>query len=214
MLNKIILFGIGQLAQLLYDYIQDDKKFEIVAFTADNPTIDILCDLPVIDFNVIETKYNPSEYKMLIVIGYSERNQKRRKVFERVKTKGYSMVNYIHPTSIIHKSTKMGENCIILENNVFQPHVSIGDDLGMLSSNVISHHVKIEDHCFITEHVCVGGRVVIGSGSTLGFNSTIKQRVKIAKKTVVGASVFVKSDTTENCVYEAPDSKILSSKEE
>ena len=148
---------------------------------------------------------------MLIVIGYSERNQKRKRVFERVKNKGYCMVNYIHSTSIVPKSTEIGENCIILENNVFQPHVSIGDDSGMLTSNVVSHHVRIEAHCFITEHVCIGGRAIIGSGSTLGLNSTIKQRVKIANKTFVGANVFVKSDTTENSVYEAPDSKIISS---
>lgn len=211
LLEKIIIFGIGQLAQLLHEYILDDTKFEVVAFTADNPTVNTLHDLPVIDFNDIHVQYNSSEYKMLIVIGYSERNQKRRKVFDRVKQKGYSMVNYIHPTSIVPKSTKMGENCIILENNVFQPHVSIGDDLGMLSSNLVSHHVKIEDHCFLTEHVCVGGRVVIGSGSTLGMNSTIKQRVQIAKKTFVGANVFIKSNTIENYVYEAPDPKVISS---
>ena len=208
-MDKIILFGTGQLAQLLYDYIEDDGQFEIVAFTADNPDVSILHDLPVIDFTDIETKFSPSEYKMLIVIGYSERNQKRKRVFERVKNKGYSMVNYIHSTSIVPKSTEIGENCIILENNVFQPHVSIGDDFGMLTSNVISHHVKIEPHCFVTEHVCVGGRVTVGSGSTLGLNSTIKQRVKIASKTFVGANVFVKSDTAENSVYEAPEPKII-----
>jgi len=208
-LEKIILFGIGQLSQLLHDYIQDDGQFEIVAFTADHPDVDTLYDLPVIDFANIETRFSPSEYKILIVIGYSERNQKRKRVFERVKNKGYSMINYIHSSSIVPKSTVMGENCIILENNVFQPHVSIGNDLGMLSANLVSHHVKIEDHCFLTEHVCVGGRVTIGSGSTLGLNCTIKQRIKIANKTFVGANVFVRSDTVENSVYEAPDPKII-----
>lgn len=210
-MDKIILFGTGQLAQLLYDYIQDDGQFEIVAFTADKPDMDTLYDLPVIDFNDLEIQYSPTEYKILIVIGYSERNQKRKRVFERVKNKGYSMVNYIHASSIVPKSTEIGENCIILENNVFQPHVSIGNDFGMLSSNVISHHVKIEDHCFVTEHVCVGGRVVIGSGSTLGLNSTIKQRVKIAPKTFVGANVYLRTDSIKNSVYEAPDPKIISS---
>ena len=209
-MDKIIIFGIGQLAQLLHEYMKGDAKYQVVAFTVDDPRINTLFDIPVIDFSKLETQYNPSEYKILVVIGYSERNQKRKRVFNRVKEKGYSMINYIHPTSIIHKSTKMGENCIILENNVFQPFVSIGDDLGMLSSNVVSHHVKIKDHCFLTEHVTVGGRVVIGSGSTLGFNSTIKQRVKIAKKTFVGADVFIKSDTIENSVYEAQDPKIIS----
>ena len=211
MLEKIIIFGIGQLAQLLYDYIEEDKQFEVVAFTSDNPTMDKLYNLPVVDFSNVEKQYSPSEYKMLIVIGFSERNQKRKKVFERVKEKGYYLVNYVHTTSILHKTTILGENCIILENNVFQPHVSIGNNLGMLSSNVVSHHVKIEDHCFLTEHVCVGGRVTIGSGSTLGFNSTVKQRVKIAKKTFVGANVFLKYDTIENSVYESPDPKIISS---
>ena len=51
MKNKIIIFGIGQLAQLLHDYIQDDHQFEIVAFTADDPNVDTRYNLPVIDFN-------------------------------------------------------------------------------------------------------------------------------------------------------------------
>lgn len=211
MLEKIIIFGIGQLAQLLHEYIQDDGQFEIVAFTADNPEVNTLFGLPVVEFNELEKQYAPSDYKILIVIGYSERNQKRRKVFERVKNKGYSMVNYIHRSSIVPKSTIMGENCIILENNVFQPHVTIGDDMGMLSSNVVSHHVQIEDHCFLTEHVCVGGRVKIGTGSTLGLNSTIKQRVIISPNTFVGANVYLRSDSSKNSVYEAPEPKIISS---
>ena len=209
-MEKVIIFGVGQLAQLLYEYLVEDSKFQVVAFTADNPEMSRLFDLPVIEFTSLEKQYAPSEYKMLIVIGYSERNQKRKRVFDRVKQKGYSMINYIHPSSIVPSSTTIGENCIILENNVFQPHVLIGNDVGMLSSNLVSHHVKIEDHCFLTEHVCVGGRVVIGSGSTLGMNSTIKQRTQIAQKTFVGANVFLKSDTTENSVYEAPDPKIIS----
>ena len=208
-MDEIIIFGVGQLAQLLHEYILDDSKFKVVAFTADTPAINVLHDLPVINFNEIDIKYKPSKYKMLIVIGYSKRNQKRKNVFNRVKQKGYSMINYIHPTSILHKSTMIGENCIILENNVFQPHVSIGNNLGMLSSNLVGHHVKIEDHCFLLGHGCVGGRVVIGSGSTIGMNSTIKQQVQIAKKTFVGANVFIKSNTTENYVYEAPDPTIF-----
>ncbi len=209
-MEKIVIFGTGQLAQLLYDYIDEDRQFEIVAFTEDSPVRDELNGLPIVDFNDVLDRYPPDIFKMLIVVGYSQRNQKRKKIFERAKSHGYSLVNYIHPSSILPKTTTIGENCIILENNVFQPHVCIGDDMGMLSSNVVSHHVRIEDHCFLTGHVYVGGRVTIGSGSTLGLDCTVKQRVKIAPKTFVGANVFLKSDTTENSVYESPDPKILS----
>ncbi len=209
-LEKIIIFGTGQLAQILHDYIEEDQQFEIIAYTQDNPTQNQLNGLPIVDFAQIQSKYPPDTYKMLIVIGFSKRNQKRKNVFERVKSKGYCLVNYIHATSILHKTTKMGENCIILANNNFEPHVCMGNNVIMLSSNIVGHHTNIDDHCFITTSVCVAGRVTINSGATLGLHCTIKQHIKIAEKTFVGANVFVKSDTAKNSVYEAPDPKIIS----
>lgn len=210
-LEQIVIFGTGHLARTVYEHIQDDDRFEVVAFTVDAPDTDnTLFGVPVVDFKEIESRFDPSEYRMLIVMGYSERNQKRKRVFGRAKAKGYALASYIHKTNTIPKSVSIGENCIMLENNTIEQHVSIGDDFGMLAMNLIGHHTNIEDHCFVTSGVVIGGCVGIGSGSTIGMNSTIKHDTQVARNTFVGAHVFIGSDTGENYVYEAPDPKIIS----
>lgn len=54
------------------------------------------------------------EYRFIIGVGY--KNLRMRKViFERIKNKGFNLINYVNPTSIMYGDIK-GEGNIILPN--------------------------------------------------------------------------------------------------
>ena len=95
----------------------------------------------------------------------------------------------------------IGENCIILENNVIRPHVKIGNDVIIENNNVISHHCIIKDHCYITSQTIIAGHVTIESNCFLGINCTIRNRIKIAKESLIGAGAVILKNTKEKEVY-------------
>lgn len=211
MKKEIIIFGPGDFGQVAYFYFVNDSKYKVVGFTAHRDKINNneLFNLPIIPFEEIEKKYPPEKYSMFIAIPYTNLNQTRAKIFDEVKGKGYELISYVNSKAIIWKDIDMGENCFILENNVIQPYVTIGNDVIMWSGNHIGHHTVIKDHCFIASHVVISGKVIIEPYCFLGVNATIRDGIHIAKSNVIGAGAVILKDTKENEIYSTDATKLL-----
>ena len=203
--NEIVIFGTGEFAQEIFQYIEKFSKLKVVAFTIHKEFIkeEKLYEKPIIPFEEIENNYSPNEVSMIICIGFSKMNKKREKIFLEVKNKNYKLENFIHPSNYVWDELEIGENCIILENNVIRPHVKIGNDVIIENNNVISHHCIIKDHCYITSQTIIAGHVTIESNCFLGINCTIRNRIKIEKESLIGAGAVILKNTKEKEVYSA-----------
>ena len=207
-MKKVIIFGIGAFAEVAHYYLTHDSDYEVVAFTINQKYLDqqTFCDLPVIPFEKIETLYPPNEFSLFIAIGYTNMNKSRAKIFDECKKKGYSMISYVNSKATVCDDLTIVENCFILENNVIQPFVTIGNDVILWSGNHIGHHAIISDHCFISSHVVISGFVKIGSRCFLGVNSTIRDEITIADDCLIGANVYIKNNTNPKEIYKSQDS--------
>jgi sugar O-acyltransferase (sialic acid O-acetyltransferase NeuD family) len=207
MKKKVVVFGTGGFAQLVYLYLKQSKPsfLEVVAFSANEWVIKdkAIYGLPVIPFESIEKVYPSKEYRMFIAVGYSELNRKRARFFEEAKDKGYSLISYVHPSTILNDEFEMGENCFIFENNVIQPYVKLEDDVIIWTGNVISHHTTIMKHCFIVSHAAIAGNTVIEPYCFVGMNATIRNGIRIARECVIGAGSVILNSTNEKEVYAA-----------
>jgi len=214
--KKIVIFGPGDFGQIVHFYLTHDSSYKVVAFTAHKEKITNpeLFKLPVIPFEDLEKQYPPTEYSMFIAIPYTNLNQTRAKVFEEAKKKGYELITYINSKAVYWENFEVGENCFILENNVIQPFVKIGNDVIIWSGNHIGHHTIIKDHCFLASHVVISGKVTIEPYCFLGVNSTIRDGINIASKNVIGAGAVILKDTNENEVYTTNSTKLLEIKSE
>ena len=203
--NEIVIFGTGEFAQEIFLYLEKFSEFKVVAFTIHKEFIkeEKLYEKPIIPFEEIENNYSPNEVSMIICIGFSKMNKKREKIFLEVKNKNYKLENFIHPSNYVWDELEIGENCIILENNVIRPHVKIGNDVIIENNNVISHHCIIKDHCYITSQTIIAGHVTIEPNCFLGINCTIRNRIKIEKESLIGAGAVILKNTKEKEVYSA-----------
>ena len=209
-MQKIIIFGTGELAQRIFYYLKNSED-KVVAFSANESNIDSneLLGLPVVAFENIEEKYSPEEFSMFIALAYSDMNKKRAKFFDEAKSKGYELYSYVHPSTKIWDEFEMGENCFILAENIIQPFVKIGDNVLIGSNNLISHNTVIENNCFLTSNITLGGHITVGSNSFIGLSATINQRIKIGKECVIGAGTLITKDVNDKEVYAENSSKKL-----
>ena len=209
-MQKIIIFGTGELAQRIFYYLKDSED-KVVAFSADASNIDSkeLLGLPVVAFENIEEQYSPGEFSMFIALAYSDMNKKRAKFFDEAKSKGYELYSYVHPSTKIWDEFEMGENCFILAENIIQPFVKIEDNVLIGSNNLISHNTVIEKNCFLTSNITLGGHITIGANSFVGLSATINQRVKIGKECIIGAGTLITKDVNDKEVYAENSSKKL-----
>ncbi|MEA2050837.1 MAG: acetyltransferase [Campylobacterota bacterium] len=209
-MEKVIIFGIGDISQIAHLYLTEDKNYEVVAFTMDKEYIkeDTFFDLPVVAFEDIVEKYSPKEYKIFISIGYTKVNKLREQKFNEAKEKGYSFISYIHPKATVASNAKVGENCFIFEDNTIQPFVTIEDNCILWSGNHIGHHSIIKANCFIASHVVISGGVEVGSNTFIGVNATLRDHIKIGKSNVIGAGALLLRDTEDNKVYMKKETEV------
>lgn len=206
--KKVVIFGNTGFAQVVHFYLSNDSPFEAAAFTVDDIYLKEkkLDGLSIVPFEIVEDQYPPDDYAMFIAIGYQKRNKLRAKKYHEAKKKGYDLISYVSSKSVIW-TEDIGENCFILENQVIQPFVKIGNNIIIWSGNHIGHHSIIEDHCFITSHVVISGNVRIKSYCFLGVNSTLRDGITVASESLIGAGSLIMEDTIEKGVYKAESTK-------
>jgi len=199
---KVIIFGCGNIAELAYYYLRDDTKYDIVAFTINKEYIveNTFLDLPIVEFENIENIYSPNEYFLFAPISAKYLNKLREKIFNEGKQKGYKFISYISSKALCF-TKEIGENCFILENNVIQYRVKIGNNCILWSGNHIGHHSTIEENVFITSHVVISGMCNIGKYSYLGVNACLKDNIIISPNTVIGMNSCVTKNTDPYNIY-------------
>jgi len=209
-MQKVVIFGTGDIGQLAYFYFTHDSPYEIAAFTADKTFIteNVLLDLPVVPFEEIENSFPPDRFDMFIALSYRNVNKLRAEKYFAAKRKGYNLVSYICSKSVRWEDTEIGDNCFIFENQTIQPFVKIGNNVIIWSGNHIGHHSVIGDHCFISSHVVISGHVTIEPYCFLGVNSTIRDGIMIARECVIGAGALILKDTIEKGVYKGEATEV------
>src|SRR5438046_8264186 len=162
-MKKLVIYGTGMVAEVADFYFKTDTDYEIIAFTNASAFIKgkFFNGKPLVPFEELESIYPPAEHDIFIAVGYLNTNQIRKSRYHEAKGKGYACATYISPRATYYR-TPVGDNCFILENNVIQPFVNIGNNVTLWSGNHIGHHSVIADNCFITSHVVISGGCNIG----------------------------------------------------
>lgn len=208
-MEKIVIFGTGQTAEIIYQYFKRDDAFNVVAFTGEQQFLDkkTMFDLPVVSFENIQEQYPPSQYKMFIAIGYANLNSVRAEKYYAAKDKGYELVSYIDKKSGLSPDIPVGDNCCIMENQTIQPYAEIGNNVFVWGGALIAHHARIGDHCWITSEVSIAGNTTIGPYCFIGINATIGHMISIGEKCLIGAGALITKSADDKGVYITPETE-------
>ena len=199
---NIILFGAGQLADVISVYIERESPHDIVGYTVDGAYLggrSTFRGRPLIAWEDIEAAFPPGAIHLLGPISYRDCNRFRRDRYLAGKRLGYDFVTFIHPATHIY-SGQIGENCVILEGNVVQPFAEIGDNVILWSGNHIGHHTVIEDHCFIASQVGIGGNSRIGERTFMGGQSGLVDNRRVGRGCIIGAGATVLQDLPDGAL--------------
>jgi sugar O-acyltransferase (sialic acid O-acetyltransferase NeuD family) len=202
-MSRVIIFGIGRGADVATRYFRADSPHEVVAYTVDDAYADQkeFMGRPVVPFSRIEKEIPPRDATMFIPLGFQRMNSLRAEKFAAAKARGYTLESYVSSRIMAWELPKVGENCFILEGNVFDFDVTVGSDVVLWSANHIGDLCVIEDHVWISSHAVLSGEVVVGTQSFLAVNSTISNHVRIGARSYIGANTLIAKDTLADSVY-------------
>lgn len=202
-MKPIVIFGAGEIAEVVHHYLRSDGGREVAAFTVDRDYLKetIFNGKPIVPFEEVASAYPPERYEMMVAIGYGGVNSVRARKFHAVKALGYFCSSYVSSRACVAENVRMGENCLVFEHNTVQPFSVLGDNVVLWSGNHIGHHVTIGSHVFIASHAIISGGANIGDACFIGVNATIRDHVHVGARCVVGAGALLLSDAEPEGVY-------------
>lgn len=201
--RPVVIFGNLRSASLAWYCLIHDSPWHVAGFTVDEAYLasSHFEGLPLVPFETLEAFYPPSDYRLLIPMGYQHINGVRREHFEGAKQRGYTFVNYVSSRASVWPDLQIGENVLIYEHAIIQPFARIGSNCIIRSGAHISHHCEIADHAFIAAEVAMGGEGYVGEQAFVGVGAVLRDRIRIAERSFIGAGAVVVKDTLVDGVY-------------
>ena len=211
MKEKIVIFGIQKVADVIFDSIMDDdnSNVEVCGFCVDGDYLDSNehRGLPLVGFDMITEVFPPQEYSVLVAIGYWDLNEVRNVKCKEVCKKGYKLASFVHSRSGVSKSAQIGMNCFIQENANVGCQSIIGNNTFIFSGATVSHHDIVGDSCWIASGSVIGGEAKIGSNCFLGIASIVGHEISVGKENFIGAGAKVTRNTEDGSAYIVPDTE-------
>lgn len=193
-MKKVIIYGAGYGKVFFYE-AERYGIIDIEAFTVDQAYMknEKECGLPVVPFEEVKRIYPPSKYDMLVVCGYSVMRN-RKIMYEKAKSKGYTLINYISPAAVVESGIKMGDNNIIMSNSV----IGYGGLMG--NGNIVCQNVYLGHEFYIGSHTIISAGCTLGGGSRIsdlvfiGMGVTARSFLSYGEESLIGIGSNVLKD--------------------
>lgn len=115
----------------------------------------------------------------------------RKRLFEDLKTRGFSFNTVRHPSAVIGRECVLGEGSQIMAGAVLQNRVRIGDNAVINTRASVDHDCVIGAHTFVAPGVVLSGDVLIGESAFIGAGAVVLPGIEIGANVVIGAGAVV-----------------------
>jgi UDP-3-O-[3-hydroxymyristoyl] glucosamine N-acyltransferase len=133
----------------------------------------------------------------------------RELVHNQILTADIELLTYVHPTAYIAPYVEIGIGSVVLPYAHIGQNVKIGAGNFLYSNSHIEHDTIVGDFNWFSAQSLTLGFCNIGNKCFIGGNATIKNHIKLADKTLIGAGAYCSFDTNEGDVVVPQKSIIL-----
>lgn len=180
--NTIAIYGKSGHGKVLAD-IARAKGFKEILWIDDDPKKEAMRFLDFYEFY----------HEVPVLLGIGD-NHARQKLFNVLKSKGFSLPSIAHPSAIISPSVRIGEGSVIMPQAVLNADVHISSGVIINTAAVIEHDCVIEDFVHISPRSALAGGVRVCRFSHIGLGASIIQGKRVGENCVLGAGACLVSD--------------------
>jgi sugar O-acyltransferase (sialic acid O-acetyltransferase NeuD family) len=202
-MKKIILAGNATTADILWGYLKQDERYQVIALTVDDEYLESggIKGLDTIGLSRLQEVHKIADCSIIMAMGYNDLNRSRESMFHRLKEMGYHIETYVHPDAKVYTQHTLGEGCVVLPSAVIEPHVHVGAN-SMIWVNVsLAHHSSIAENCWVASGAVISGQAKVERNTFIGVNATIVNEVVVNEYCIVGAGALITKNTKPSSVH-------------
>lgn len=196
-LTDLVIIGANDTAKRVLYFCERYNLYKVIGFAVNKKYIKdkTLCGRPVWAIEELDEFIDRKTTSVFVALFWNHLNGDRRRLYEYVKSLGYSFVNIISPLASVRG--KLGENCWIMDYVVLQEGSVLGNNIIVADFALVGNNAEIANHCFLAARSTIMGSANIGEQTFVGVGAFIFDVVKIGKKCLVGACTVQKYDLPE-----------------
>ncbi len=195
--NTIAIYGRSGHGKVLAD-IARAKGFKKILWIDDDPKKEALSFLEFYEFY----------HEVPVLLGIGD-NSTRQKLYQSLKSKGFSLPCIVHPSATVSESVELMDATVVMPHVVINADTTIGIGCIINSSAVIEHDCRIKDFVHISVNASLAGNVEVSRFSHIGINATIIQGICIGENVKLGAGAVVINNLESNVTAVGVPAKAL-----
>lgn len=201
-MKKMIIVGAGGCGREVLQWIKDinkiENKWDIQGFINDDP---FALEGKACDYKIIGTivDWIPSDDEVFALAIADPKG--KEKVVKKLKSKGATFVDIIHPRAKICDFSEHGEGLVMYPDSVLGPNSKVGNFITLLPSGiphdgVVEDYTTISGYCGLTRGVHIGKRVFLGAhvsilpGKVIGDDAYVGIGSVVVRNVAAGTKVF------------------------
>ena len=210
-MKRVLLAGNSITAEIVAAHLRRDERYQVLGCVVDDEYADEggVPGLETLKFSQLEAHYPADGVAFLMAMGYSDLNRNRENMYNRLKSKGYSVETYVHPDAKVYSEHPIGEGSLIFPGAIIEPHARVGADTLVWAGTVMAHHSSVGDHCWVAANSVISGQAEVKRNTFLGVSATIVNKVTVDEFCIIGAAALITKDTKPGSVHLARSAEPL-----
>lgn len=202
-MTKIILAGNAITADILYSYLVDDSRYEVLGLTVDDEFLSLggIDGINAVGLSQVTDFFPPDQCRVIMAVGYNDLNRVRESLFFRLKVMGYAIETYVHPDARVYTVHPLGEGSIVLPSAVIEPHARVGANTMIWCNATLAHHCYVAENCWVAAGTVISGQATVLRNSFIGVNATVVNDIVVGEYNIVGAGALITKDTKSHTVH-------------
>lgn len=213
----IIIGGKGSaivVAEQIYDAQQKGMDVELLGFAFDDDSYGSeIAGFPILckTYDAYRTFRDDEEVKFIYQLYRPDVMKERIDLLQSYGIPDERWGTFVHPSSIISRSAKIGVGTAIMANCVVNSQAVVGNHCTIHSNSLIGHDTEMGDYNFVAAHNVVGSNNRIGQANFFGLNCTFNNYLTIGDHAFVAmASNVVKPVASDTKVKGNPAAEFSS----
>ena len=161
---------------------------------------DLVFGVPVRGGDEFLDQLSPESMLLVNGLGANPYVDNRKRLFEEMKTRGFSFDAVRHPSAVIGQECNLGTSSQIMAGAVLQNRVQVGDNAVINTHAIVDHDCVIGTHAFVSPGVVLSGDVLVGESAFIGAGVVMLPGIEIGVNVVIGAGAVVTKSVPDRWV--------------
>ena len=211
--RDLFIYGSGATGREILDIVRrihlQTRIWESIYFVDDISDASMISGILILRFRDMIDHHSPFE----CVVAHGE-PYVRSKLLSKLRGHDVCNATVIDPTAIISPFASIGAGCIVGPGSFVSCGASLGDNALIEINCIVGHDVRVGCHTVISSGTALGGGSQIGQVSFIGMNATVRERVCIGDRSIIGMAAAVFNDIPDDVIALGNLARVMRKNEE